>query len=137
MGTTPVWPPPSPPWAMTASTPHSTTFSAWRRAPIVDITKRPASRHRLTSASLGAWAKLTTGTSFETTRAIRSETSATSVLRFTPNGESVRDRTSPIELLSWSRVMVAEARMPSPPAAAVADTSRGPATHPMPVCTMG
>ena len=34
----PVWPPPSPPWAMTASTPISSTFSAWRRAPTVGIT---------------------------------------------------------------------------------------------------
>ena len=32
-GPMPVWPPPSPPWAMTASTPISSTFSAWRRAP--------------------------------------------------------------------------------------------------------
>src|SRR4051812_42164615 len=33
--------------------------------------------------------------------------------------------------------MVAEARTPSPPAFAVADTSRGPATQPIPVWTMG
>ena len=38
---------------------------------------------------------------------------------------------------SSSSVMVAEARMPSPPALEVAATRRGPATQPMPVCTMG
>ena len=32
--TEPVWPPPSPPCTITASTPHAATFSAWRRAPI-------------------------------------------------------------------------------------------------------
>jgi len=33
--------------------------------------------------------------------------------------------------------MVAEARMPRPPASAVAVTRLGPATQPMPVCTTG
>src|SRR4051812_17611643 len=33
--------------------------------------------------------------------------------------------------------MVADARMPSAPAFAVADTRRAPATQPMPVCTIG
>ena len=41
VGTVPVWPPPSAPWAMTASTPHAATFSAWRRAPTVGITTTP------------------------------------------------------------------------------------------------
>ena len=36
-----------------------------------------------------------------------------------------------------SMVMVAEARIPSPPASAVPVTSDGPATHPIPVCTIG
>ena len=34
-------------------------------------------------------------------------------------------------------VIVADARMPKPPAALVADVSRAPATQPMPVCTIG
>ena len=33
--------------------------------------------------------------------------------------------------------MVAEARIPRPPAALVAAVSRAPATHPMPVCMIG
>ena len=33
--------------------------------------------------------------------------------------------------------MVADAKMPSPPALAVAETSRAPATHPIPVWTTG
>ena len=54
----PVWPPPSPPWAMTASTPISSTFSAWRRAPTVGITTTPASWQRATASLVGAPAKL-------------------------------------------------------------------------------
>src|SRR5205814_1738252 len=38
---------------------------------------------------------------------------------------------------SCVRLMVADARMPRPPAALVADVSRAPATHPIPVCTIG
>ena len=39
---------------------------------------------------------------------------------------------------SWSKFIVAQARMPSPPAALVADgEARRPATQPMPVCTIG
>ena len=36
-----MWPPPSAPWAMTPWTPHSATFSAWRRAPTVGMTTSP------------------------------------------------------------------------------------------------
>ena len=38
VGTGPVWPPPSPPCTMTASTPQAATFSACRRAPIEGTT---------------------------------------------------------------------------------------------------
>ena len=86
MGTVPVWPPPSPPWAITASTPHSATFSAWRRAPTVGMTNSPASLQRVTSAGLGAWAKLATRAPASIIRSMRSPTSATSVRRLTPNG---------------------------------------------------
>ena len=53
MGTVPVCPPPSPPWAMTASTPHSATFSAWRRAPTVGMTTKPASLQTGDQGGLG------------------------------------------------------------------------------------
>ena len=38
---------------------------------------------------------------------------------------------------SSSRVIVADARIPSAPAFAVAETRRGPATQPIPVWTIG
>ena len=63
----PVWPPPSPPWAITASTPISSTFSAWRRAPTVGITTTPASWQRATASLVGAPAKLTSFTPSATT----------------------------------------------------------------------
>ncbi len=122
---------------MTASTPHSATFSAWRRAPTVGITNSPASLQRATSFSLGAWAKLATRAPVSIMSSMRSLTSATSVRRLTPNGAAVRARTSAMAAASWSSVMVAEARMPSAPASHVAATRRGPATQPMPVCTSG
>ena len=56
---------------------------------------------------------------------------------FTPNGLSVAALTLPMAVANSSSVMVAEARMPSPPALAVADTSRAPATQPIPVWTTG
>ena len=52
----PVWPPPSPPWAITASTPISSTFSAWRRAPTVGITTHAgvvAAGHRVLGGRAG------------------------------------------------------------------------------------
>ena len=55
----------------------------------------------------------------------------------TPNGRSVEAFTFLIAVASSSMVIVAEARMPRPPALDVADTSRAPATQPMPVCTTG
>ncbi len=137
VGTAPVCPPPSAPWAITACTPHSATFSACRRAPTVGITTMPPSDRRATMSGRGAWAKLATRTPCSTSSSTRASASAASVRRFTPNGASVRPRTSSMAAASSSNVMVADARMPSAPAAAVADTSRGPATQPMPVCTMG
>ncbi len=104
---------------------------------MVGMTTRPASRQRVTNSGLGAWAKLATLTPCSIMRATRSPTSATSVRMLTPNGRSVRSRTSPMAETSSGKVMVAEARMPRPPASAVAATSRGPATQPMPVWTIG
>jgi hypothetical protein len=54
-----------------------------------------------------------------------------------PKGASVRALISRTAERSRSGDIVAEARMPSAPAFAVADTRRGPATHPMPVWTSG
>jgi hypothetical protein len=54
-----------------------------------------------------------------------------------PNGLSVAAFTLATAVRSSSSVMVADARMPSPPALEVAATSRAPATQPMPVCTTG
>ncbi len=69
---------------------------------------------------------------------MRSSMSGWSARRFTPNGLSVRL----LHLVDGvaraaSKVIVADARMPSPPAALVADVRRAPATQPMPVCTIG
>src|SRR3954466_7908369 len=55
----------------------------------------------------------------------------------TPNGASVRSRTSLTARRSSSSDIVAAARMPRPPAADVAAASWGGATQPMPVCTIG
>ena len=54
-----------------------------------------------------------------------------------PNGLSVAAFTLVTAVCSSSSVIVAEARMPRPPALEVADTSRAPATQPMPVWTTG
>jgi hypothetical protein len=137
VGITPVWPPPSAPWAMTASTPHAATFSAWRGAPTVGMVTTPASFSVFTTCSPGAWAKLATRTPSRMMSAMRCSTSSWSARRFTPKGWSVRDFTSCTAATSWSYVIVADARMPRPPAALVADVNRAPATHPMPVCTIG
>ena len=137
VGTTPVWPPPSAPWAITASTPHSATFSAWRAAPTVGMTTTPASTRRSTVSRPGAWANDATGTSAVMRWSTRRSTSPASVLRFTPNGASVAERTSSTAATISSKPRVAAARTPNPPAAEVAAVSRGPATQPMPVWTTG
>ncbi len=138
VGIVPVWPPPSAPWAMTASTPHSATFSACRGAPTVGMVTTPASRSCFTRRSPGAWAKLATRT--------RSRMSSCDRGRRCRPGRRAGSRrtvgrcgswTSWIASSSWSKVIVADARMPSPPAALVADVSRAPATQPIPVCTIG
>ena len=68
---------------------------------------------------------------------MRSTMSGWSARRFTPKGRSVRLRTSLIAARSSSRSITAAARIPNPPALAVAAVSSGPDTHPMPVCTIG
>ena len=78
---------------------------------------------------LGAWANDATLTPSRMSRSMRSSMSGWSARRFTPKGLSVRSLTSPMAVRSSGKVMVAEARMPSPPAALVADGQAG-AGHP-------
>ena len=85
----------------------------------------------------GACAKLATLTPSRMQSSTRSFTSAASDLRFTPKGLSVRDFTSAMAVASSSMVIVADARIPSPPAALVAAVSLAPATQPIPVWMMG
>lgn len=133
VATSPVCPPPSPPCTITASAPHAATFSACRRAPTDGTTTTPASLSVAISSREGASAKDATRTPSSTMIRTRSRASPASARRFTPNGASVRDLTFRTAARSSSRVIVAEARMPSAPASAVAVTRRGPATHPIPV----
>ena len=129
VGTAPVWPPPSPPCAITASTPHASIFSAWRRAPTVGITSTPASWRRAIESWVGAPAKLTRRTPSRTTNAMRPSRSGWSARKFTPNGRSVRALTSRTAPSNWSAVIVTAAKIPNPPAALVAAVKRGPG-HP-------
>ncbi len=122
---------------MTASTPHAATFSACRFAPIDGTTTSPASLHRLIRSCFGANANDATRTPSRASRSIRWAASGASARRFTPNGCVVRDFVSAIAFSSSSYDIVALARMPSPPAFAVAEVRRGPDTQPMPVCTTG
>ncbi len=137
VGTVPVWPPPSPPWIITASAPQAATFSACRARPTLGITITPASLSFAISSFLGASANDATLTPCLISRSTRSPASLASARRLTPNGWSVRLFTSRIARSSSSTVIVALARMPRPPAFAVPTTRRGPATQPMPVCTTG
>jgi hypothetical protein len=132
-----VCPPPSPPWAITASTPQSSIFSACRRAPTVGITSTPASWRRATVSLVGAPAKLANRTPSRAHSATRSAMSGWSARRFTPNGASVRSFTVWMAVVSSSSVIVTDARIPNPPAALVAAVSDAPDTHPIPVWTIG
>ncbi len=137
VGTVPVWPPPSPPWIITASAPQAATFSACLAAPTLGITTIPWSLSFAISSFFGASANEATLTPCLISRSTRSGASAASARRLTPNGWSVRPFTSRIACSSSSMVIVALARMPRPPAFAVPTTRRGPATQPIPVCTTG
>jgi hypothetical protein len=137
VGTGPVWPPPSAPWAITASTPHSATFSAWRRAPTVGMTNRPASLQRPPGPGWAPGRSWPPGPRSRSSGRCARATSATSVRRLTPKGAIGAGPHLGDGRRQLGSVMVAEARMPRPPASAVAATRRGPATQPMPVWTMG
>src|SRR4051794_7887540 len=137
VGTGPVCPPPSPPCTITASAPHEATLTACFAAPIEGMTTMPCSFSVAISSGFGASANDATLTPCSMSSRHRSGASAASARRLTPNGWSVRALTSAIACSSSSKVMVALARMPSPPAFAVPLTRRGPETQPMPVCTTG
>jgi hypothetical protein len=137
VATGPVCPPPSPPWTITASAPHPATLRACLAAPTDGITTAPASLRRAMRSGLGASANDATLTPSRIIRSTRSPASAASARTLTPNGRSVASLTFAIAVASSSMVIVADARIPRPPAFAVADTSRAPATQPIPVCTTG
>jgi hypothetical protein len=137
VGTVPVCPPPSPPVAITASTPHAATFSACLRAPTDAIVTTPASLSAAMSSRFGARAKETTGTPAPMTAATRSPASGASALIFTPNGPLVSAAVSLIADRSSARLMVADAMMPRPPALDTAVTSFGPDTYPIALATIG
>ena len=133
----PVWPPPSPPWTITASAPQPATFLACLARPTDGITTTPASLSFAIRSGLGASANDATLTPSRISRSMRSFASPASARMLMPNGLSVVAFTFVTAVASSSSVMVADARMPRPPAFEVADTSRAPATQPIPVCTTG
>ncbi len=102
MGTAPVWPPPSPPWTSTASTPHSATFSAWRLAPMDGTTTTPASLSLAIRSWFGARAKEPTFTPLSISRSMRRAASGASARRLTPKGASVAALTSSMADESWA-----------------------------------
>ena len=101
---------------MTMSAPQAATFSACRAAPTLGITTMPWSLSLAISSCFGASAKDATFTPCLISRSTRSGASPASARRLTPNGWSVRPFTSRIACSSSSYVIVALARMPSPPA---------------------
>ena len=103
VGTGPVWPPPSPPWIITASAPQAATFSACRAAPTDGITTMPWSLSRAISSCFGASANDATFTPCLISRSQRSCASPASARRLTPNGWSVRSLTSRIAFSSSSK----------------------------------
>ena len=137
VATGPVWPPPSPPWTITASAPQPATFLACLAAPTDGITTTPASLSFAIRSGFGASANDATLTPSRISRSTRSMASPASARMLMPNGLSVAALTLVTAVCSSSSVMVADARMPRPPALEVADTSRAPATQPIPVCTTG
>ncbi len=88
----------------------------------------PASLSVAISSGFGAWANEATGTRPAMMRPMRSAASGASARRFTPNGASVRPAVSLMASRSSSRLIVADAMRPRPPAFDVAAASRGPDT---------
>ena len=105
---------------------------------MVGITTSPASRQRATRAGLGAWAKLAT----VTPAPIMSVDPGLDVVGVGPQVHPERAVGAPAHLAEGPGELVERSWSPRPgcparPAAAVAATSRGPATQPMPVWTTG
>ncbi len=103
VGTGPVWPPPSPPWIITASAPQAATLTACFAAPIDGITTMPWSLSFLIRSCFGASANDATLTPCLISRSQRSPASPASARRLTPNGWSVRLLTSTIACSSSSK----------------------------------
>ena len=139
VATSPVCPPPSPPCTITASAPHAATFSACRRAPTDGIDDHAR------VLELGDQLRGRGERERRHPHALLDDDPHPLAARppRRPAGSPRRARrpygTSPPVRRpgAASGVIVAEARMPSAPAFAVAETRRGPATQPMPVCTIG
>jgi hypothetical protein len=101
--------------------------------PTDGITTTPASLSFAIRSGFGASANDATLTPSRISRSMRSSASPASARMLMPNGLSVAALTFVTAVRSSSSVMVADAKMPRPPALAVADTSRAPATQPIPV----
>ena len=138
VATEPVWPPPSPPCTITASTPHAATFSACRRAPIDGTTAMPASFSCLIWCSRGASANDATGTLLADQErdarvgvfGVGAQVHAERPVGARPAPRGSRPRAGR-RSSSPTRGCRARPLRPS------RSTSRGPATQPMPVCTIG
>ena len=140
VGTEPVWPPPSPPCTITASTPHAATFSAWRRAPIVGMTTTPASLQLLDQSPRRAPARsdatCTPSRDQQRRCARRRRAGRRAGSRRTACRCAPSPRRSPCA--SWSKRHRAPSEDAEPAGRRlVAAVSRAPATQPMPVCTIG
>ena len=85
----PVWPPPSPPWTITASAPQPATFFACLARPTDGITTTPASLSFAIRSGLGANANDATLTPSRISRSMRSFASPASARMLMPNGLSV------------------------------------------------
>ena len=138
MGTEPVWPPPSPPCTSTASTPHSSTFSACRLAPIDGTTSTPPSCSVLDERLLRRLGEARHLHAFV-------DEQPHPVVDVGGVGAEVHpERARRVGLHLGDRV----AQLPEVHRGAGEDTERrlrrrsrctrrGPATHPIPVCTIG
>jgi hypothetical protein len=139
VATEPVWPPPSPPWTLTMSTPSSTIFRACLTAPTVGTHRMPASRKRAIIVLSGPRPKLTarTWSRLAMTRSTIWSAPGWNIWKLTPNGRSVPLRTVSSLARASSGVMTAHPRKPKAPAWLEAITSDGSATQPMAVWMIG
>ena len=132
-----MWPPPSPPWAITASTPIVEH--------LLGVAAGADGRHDEHAGVVAPGDGVVgrrTGEAHEPHALADDERDALGEVgligaEVDAEGRSVRSRTSRTCWRSWSGVIVTAARIPKPPAALVAAVSRAPETQPIPVCTTG